>query len=194
MFEDYPDPNKVKKEEQAYQPQRGGVDGLVLVLAFLAFVVLAVFAATDNTPTPAASSGAPAAQVLITATPTAVVAPTVAPTVATIVEERLDAIPLYGAGQLITVRVPAHYILAVGISYLSGQTVVQQSVCDPVPYDGVCVFPRPAMVVSELPSFALMVRDAHGWHYLTANPSKDVLTVVWGHHNGIYRYHVEVQP
>ena len=117
--------------------------------------------------------------------------PTATATAITIVEERLDLTPLYGAGEVIFVRVPTHYITAVGISYPHGDNITQQTICEPVPSDGMCQFPRPVLSVLEARGFSLMVRDANSWHYLPANVSNNVLTVIWGHHNGVYRYHVE---
>jgi hypothetical protein len=180
MFENYPDPNKVKKAEQAYQPQRGGVDGLVLVLAWMAFVVLAVFAATDNTPTPAASSGAPAAQVLITATPTAVPSPTA--TAPRMVEEIVPT-PNPNARGVVTLRPTG--ATALKISYRQNGTMQEIAECAPVPYTQICEILRPA----TNDGFVISVWDGQGWTHLPAEGDKDYLVIV-----GEQMYHIEEQP
>jgi len=182
MFDNYPDPTKAKKQEQAYRPQQLSTVWPLAFAAILSFIVLLIVGHSHDPHLPQAVP-----LVLITATPS----PAPQPTAPTIVEERLDLTPLHGAGEIVFVRVPTHYITAVGISYPHGDTITQQTICDPIPHDGVCQFPRPVLSVLEARAFSLMVRDANNWHYLPANVSHNVLTVVWGHQNGTYRYFLE---
>jgi len=195
MFDDYPDPIKAKKQEQSYQPQRLSSIWPFLIASILAFIVLLIIGHSHDPHLPQ-----PATVILITATPTSQAVtnnpamprmveeivptprpqttPSTQPTPPTIVEERLDLIPLYGAGQLITVRVPSHLVKAVAVSYLHRGEMIQQSVCDPTPHDGTCQFPRPVVLLSETRSFSLIVKDeGGGWHFLPFHPARDFLTV-----------------
>jgi len=123
-----------------------------------------------------------------------VIVPTQIPVVATptiyyptIVEERIDNIQVYGAGEAIEIRLPLQ-VTSAGIKYQDEYgNSISQLYC-PTVSNNVCMVIRPVLTRATLPTFEVAVQDVNGWHYFSANPSDTVIQVISYNVNGLDVY------